>query len=176
MIYRATEEIYEEFQQKDFHGRIAEGKESSRVIAGISGKFNSYELQFISYDDDSDVAVRAFDLIKFPEEKLPEIRRLANAYNLEYRFVKFTIDAEHFTVDMGYDFPEHTDNVGELAVECIIRFMRIVDDVYPTFMRCVWRTDNTNDPARSVLTNYHASDSFTEDDENDDEIHNLLFP
>lgn len=146
MIYRATKEIEQAFLAVDLKCQIGEREETSHVIAGVSGNECQYRVLYISRDDDSDVSVRVFNLIQFPEEKLPQMLIKTNEMNNKYRFVKFVLDKSDNTIGIEFDFPLSQGNVGEMAKEILFRLMRMIDGnpekgeqgVYSEFMSAVW--------------------------------------
>lgn len=141
MIYKATRLIQEAMEKEDLHFRVEEGDESSRVLAGFSVKNGpSVRVQFISRDDDNDVAVRLFGLVgDVAEDKAAAVTAACNECNKKYRFLKFVLDDDH-DVNVEYDFPvrSSSDTVGDEACEIFIRIMKIVDECYPEFMKALW--------------------------------------
>lgn len=85
MIYKATQEIVNAFQEKKLTYDVLEDDKVSRVIGNVNGKVLDYQIQFISKDDGNDVAVRAYNLVKFPEEKQKAMILFANQCNSKYR-------------------------------------------------------------------------------------------
>lgn len=138
MIYRASREIQDAFTAADLKCQITENGNNSIVRAGVSGQDTEYTVLFISRDDDSDVAVRVYDLVKFNGSKLKSMERVANALNRQYRFVRFVVDKSDNTLGLEFDFPERTPDVGKSAVEIFIRIMKMVDDTYKEMMKAIW--------------------------------------
>ena len=60
-------------------------------------------LQFFFDEDCKSVAIRMFDLVKFPESKLPTMLAAINQQNARFRFVKFVIDTNDHTVQAEAD-------------------------------------------------------------------------
>lgn len=138
MVYRATREIAEKLKSHDFKYDIVETESSSRVVCGIGGKHISYKVQFISLDDDSDVAVRAFDLVTFPKAKEDAMIRFANECNRKYRYAKFVANLDDRTMQMEYDCTVSTVDPAESAFEILLRIMKMLDEMGDEMMRRVW--------------------------------------
>lgn len=138
MIHQATQKIADMLTEKNFKYDILEDENGSRVICGINGKCITYRVQFVSTDEDNDVAVRAFDLVKFPEEKQTDMIIFANECNMKYRYLKFDVNCKDNTFQAEYDLPVRSQNPGEIAFEILVRMMRILDDIGADMMRRVW--------------------------------------
>ena len=80
---------------------------------------------------------RCFELGRFPEDKTAAALIACNNANKEYRWVRFSLDEEHDIV-CAADAIVDEDTVFDEVVELIVRMMRIVDTVYPTFMLARW--------------------------------------
>ncbi len=141
MIFKATRLIQQAMEKEDMHSRIEEGDKSSRVLAGFGVKNGpNVRVQFISTDDDNDVAIRLFGLVsEVADDKFASVTAACNTCNNKYRYVKFLIDDDR-DVNVEYDLPVRTsnDSVGREAVEIFMRFMQIVDECYPEFMKALW--------------------------------------
>lgn len=138
MIYNATKVIDEAFKQAGIKYRVEEGKTTSRVVAGFTPKNGSaIRVNFISSDDDNDVSVRVIAIVSATDDKREAILNVANECNAAYRYCKFVVDDDN-DVNAEFDFPVRTQNVGPVAVEIFIRFMKIIEEVYPKFMKTLW--------------------------------------
>lgn len=138
MIYKATREIAAKLDSLDFKYDIHETESSSRIVCGISGKYFSYDVQFISRDDDSDVAVRAFDLATIPQAKEADMILFANECNRKYRFFKFVVNPDDHTMQAEYDCTMSGTNPGEACFEILLRLMKILDEMGADMMRRIW--------------------------------------
>ena len=96
-----------------------------------------YRIQFISNDDDDDVAVRVFSLLNLDESNREKLLPTINELNEQYRFVKFVCDSDG-DLNLEYDFPVNGSNPAESATEMVARFVNIINEVYPVFMRKLW--------------------------------------
>ncbi len=134
MIYPATDEIYAAMQEQDFHCGI-EARESSSVLhVGVNIKTTSFEALYISRSEKNDVAMRIYNLLKFPPEKMDAMLEAVNEANKQFRFFKFSIDSDSYSVDAAYDFTIEAGNLGECACELLLRAAGIIDQCYPAFM------------------------------------------
>ncbi len=71
------------------------------------------------------------------DEKYANAIVLCNQFNKQYRWVKLFVDDERAIVakaDAIVDF----SSVGAECSEMVNRMVRIIDDVYPEFMRLMW--------------------------------------
>ena len=138
MVHKATQEIAQMLDQRNFKYDTIESGTSSRLVCGINGKYVTYKIQFISLDDDNDVAVRAFDLVKFPEEKKADMTLFANECNSKYRFVKFVVNGNDNTLQLEVDLPAKNEEPAEISFEMLVRIIRIMDEMGADMMRRVW--------------------------------------
>lgn len=135
MVHQATRAIAERLESKNFKYEIVEAGEASILSCGISGKNIIYRVQFISRDENNDVAVRVFDLAKFPEEKMADMIRFANEVNAKYRFIKLVADERDHTLQIETDLPIQNTDPAELAFEMLARILKIVDEISQDMMR-----------------------------------------
>ena len=138
-MFQATQEIYRELQQVDgFKVFTDEHEKTSDVWLQFSVKNgSSYRIRFISKDDDNDVSVRVFGLVRVETEEKPRILAALNELNVKYRFVKFCCDNDG-DVNVEYDYPVKAVNPAASAKEMVIRFTQIIDEAYPVLMRALW--------------------------------------
>lgn len=134
MVFPATDEIYAAMKEHDLNSGIEAREESSVLHVGINTEKTSFEALYISRSEKNDVALRIYNLIKFPPDKLDAMLECVNAANLRFRFLKFTVDEQNDSVDAAYDFTIEGEGIGECAYELLMRSAGIIDDCYPTFM------------------------------------------
>ena len=139
-MFRATQMIYHALSQSDGLKVFTEETEkSSRVWLQFGIKNGgSYRIQFISTDNDCDVAVSIFDLLSVSEDAVPKILPVINELNCKFRYAKFTFMTRDNTVNIEYDYPVSGKHPEESAFEMVIRLTKIVDDSYPLLMRAMW--------------------------------------
>lgn len=138
MIFKATQEIANALAEKKLGYNIEEDEHTSRVISGINDKIISYSVHFISTSDNNDVGIRVFDLVRFPEGKLESMSQFANECNIKYRYTKFVVDSNDDSLRIEYDVPQCCQNPGDMAVEILIRIIKIVNEIAAEMMRRIW--------------------------------------
>ena len=112
-----------------------------------------YDMVEISYDcknmpnvvlnsyftDDNTMSIRAFRLVKFPEDKLSVMLATVNHLNSNLRFMKFTINPEDCSVQGEVDVSFNgRDDVAAIAYQTFMRSAYICDKSYPEMMRAIW--------------------------------------
>jgi hypothetical protein len=60
-----------------------------------------------------------------------------NSCNNKFRYVKLTIDKDR-DVNLEYDMPLQNNDVGEIAVEMLIRIMKMMEEIYPVLMKALY--------------------------------------
>ncbi|HAJ96585.1 MAG TPA: hypothetical protein DCO72_02460 [Ruminococcus sp.] len=134
-MYRATREIYEAFQDAGLNCIVKELDHSSILIAGMTGRATSFEVFFISKDNDNDVSLRVPDLVHYDPMLTTPLLHAVNKLNCKYRYAKFTIDEEEQTVSIAFDVPLNAQNTGPIALELLARASRAVEDAYPVLIQ-----------------------------------------
>lgn len=138
MIRPATMAIQKTFDEKNIKYRVNQVGDSSIVEAGfVLDNGPNAIVRFISRDDDNDVAVRVFDLVKVKEDQQERMIKVINDLNKEFRFLKFVIH-DSGSVHVENDLYLHTENVGEVAAEMFVRYMQILKQAYPKLMKALW--------------------------------------
>lgn len=138
MIRPATIAIQKTFDEKNIKYRVNQVGDASVVEAGFSlDNGPNVVVRFISRDDDRDVAVRVFDLIKVKEEQREAVAKVINDLNKEFRYLKFVIH-DTGSVHVENDMYLRTENVGEIAAEIFVRYMQILKQAYPKLMKALW--------------------------------------
>lgn len=141
MIYKATELIKQEMDRQDMKYSVEEFDDRSIIFAGFGiDNGPSVRVQFVSQDNDNDVAIRLYGLVNsVAESKVEKMQEVVNECNCQYRYLKFTMDKDR-DVNIEYDIPLRADDetVGAMACEIFIRIMKVADDAYPKFMRIIW--------------------------------------
>ena len=85
----------------------------------------SIRMIFFFNKDCEDVAIRVFDIVKLPENKIDG-------------FFKFVLDTNDNTVQAEMDAAFRTHDVGEICLELMSRCVDICDKAYPDFMKALW--------------------------------------
>ncbi|HAM68124.1 MAG TPA: hypothetical protein DCP68_00695 [Ruminococcus sp.] len=134
MVYPATDEIYKTMQEHNLKCGIEARDNSSALHIGITAESTGFEAMYISRSEKNDVALRIFNLVRFPEEKFGEMLKVVNECNNKFRFLKFSIDTDSYSIDAAFDFALESENLGECAYEMLMRSAGIIDQCYPEFM------------------------------------------
>ncbi|MEE5992855.1 MAG: hypothetical protein V3G42_06400 [Oscillospiraceae bacterium] len=134
-MYRATREIYEAFQDNDLKCIVKEYDHSSILVAGMTGKTTSFEVYFVSKDNDNDVSLRVPDLVHIDPMLMTPLLHAVNKLNFKYRYAKFVVDEEEHTVGIVFDVPLNAENTGPIALELLARACRAVDEAYPVLVQ-----------------------------------------
>ena len=141
MIYKATKLIKQEMDKQGLKYSIEEFDNSSVVFAGFGiEKGANIRVQFVSQDNDNDVAIRLYGLVNnVGTDKLDKVLRVINECNMNYRYVKFVLDKDR-DINIEYDIPMKASDatVGAEACEVFIRIMKIADECYPKIMSALW--------------------------------------
>lgn len=135
MMYRATREIYEVFQDNGLKCIVKELDHSSILIAGMTGRTTSFEVFYVSKDNDNDVSLRVPDLVHIDPMLMTPLLHAVNKLNCKYRYAKFIVDEEEHTVSIAFDVPLNAENTGSIALEMLARASRAVDDAYPILVQ-----------------------------------------
>ena len=138
MIYYATRKIERAAKEKELRYSIDETDTSSVLNIGFDGDVaKNLKIRFISRDDDNDFSVRCFSIANAPEAKVDAVLKVLNDANNDYRFAKFVLDKDN-DINVEYDFPQEGSDIGEAAMELVVRFVSIIDRVYPKLMAAIW--------------------------------------
>ncbi len=138
-MHQATERVYEALLRKEIKCRIRETDKTSLVEVTFNGKtFPTATFFFISNSEGNDVAIRAVNVVKFPQERLGKLLEACNDVNRRYRFVKFVVDAKNSAVNIEMDIPSRCEDVGEVAGELLVRAVSVLDAIYPQLMQAAW--------------------------------------
>lgn len=135
MVYQASQAIYDALKAHDLECGIEARDTYSAVHVGVNTTNASFEARFISRSDENDVALRIFNLLKFPPERLESMLIAVNDCNYRFRFLRFSVDTKSYSVDASFDFTLATDDIGEAAYELLMRSAGIIDDSYPDLMK-----------------------------------------
>lgn len=141
MVYKATKLIKQEMDRQGLKYSVEEYDDRSILFAGFGIENGpSVRVQFISRDNDNDVAIRLFRMVNnVAESKVNKMTEAINECNNQYRYLKFVLDADR-DVNIEYDIPVKAgdDTVGAEACEIFVRIMKVADEVYPKFMKVIW--------------------------------------
>lgn len=138
-VFSATNNIAEVFDEHNVKYKVINMNGQEEVLAGFSVENRPVILKFISTDECNDVAARIFGLFcNTPKEKRGRVLEACNIANNKVRFLKFCLDDDG-DVNVEFDFPERSDeNVGEIALEILIRSMNILESEYKIFAKALY--------------------------------------
>lgn len=109
------------------------------VDVSFSGEnMNTIKTRFIFEEDGESVAIRVFDMVKVPAEKVDVMYPAINAVNKRFRFAKFVLDTDDNTIQAELDAAFRSRDVGEICYELLIRMVDICDTAYPDLMKALW--------------------------------------
>ena len=135
MIAPATEAIQSEFEKNNLNCITEEHESSSLVRIALTTKTAEIRTVFISQTDRDETSMRIYNIIKYPPEKEDAVIDALSECNVQYRFLRFIADTNAHVVNAAYDFPLKTDDIGEAALEMLMRAAQIVETCYPEIMR-----------------------------------------
>ena len=128
--------------QKDikYNNRGPVGDKGREVVDVSFGgeNMNTIKTRFIFEEDGESVAIRVFDIVKVPEEKVDMIYPAINSLNKHFRFAKFVLDTDDNTIQAEMDAAFRSNDVGEICNELLIRMVDICDKAYPDLMKALW--------------------------------------
>ena len=137
----STRQFTDAMENKDikyeYKGTTDSGKDVV-VLRYTCENISTLTLQFFFDEDCKSVAIRMFDLVKFPESKLPTMLAAINQQNARFRFVKFVIDTNDHTVQAEADVAFRSHDVRDICLEYVSRCINICDDAYPELMKALW--------------------------------------
>ena len=108
------------------------------VRISFSGDITNITIQFFFNDDNEDVAIRVFDFVKVPSDKVESIYKTLNEQNSAFRFAKFCLDEKDHSIQLEMDAAFRSHDVGEICHELLIRTVDICDKAYPEFMKALY--------------------------------------
>lgn len=109
------------------------------VEVSFSAKnMNSVRTVFYFDADAESVAIRVYDIVKVPEEKVDVMYPAINSLNRRFRFAKFVLDTDDNTIQAEMDTAFRSRDVGEICYELMIHMVDICDTAYPDLMKALW--------------------------------------
>lgn len=135
MIYQATRSICDAFDRENLKYDVREQEDRSFVVVGFNGDNSEYQFLFISRDDDNDVSMRLFNLVKISKGEIEKMLDVVTDLNKKYRFMKFVVDEEGLSIDMEFDCLMSFTNPGDVCTEALFRGVRIADEAFAYIMK-----------------------------------------
>lgn len=149
--FKATELIAEELTKNDVKYQVVLDEAGStymeRIIVGfiIRDGHNVY-LQYI-IDEGNDIAARLQGLVSASSsDKQQRLLKACNIVNKKIRHLKFCLNSEG-SVDVEYDFPSNLSDecVGKVALEIMVRSIKILDKEFSLFIKAMYTDDTIED-------------------------------
>lgn len=116
--------------------------DEGREVVDVSFRgenMNTIQTRFFFDPDSESAAIRVFDIVKVPAEKVDAMYPVINRINRRFRFVKFVLDTNDNTIQAEMDGVFRANDVGEICYELLFRMIDICDKTYPDLMRELWR-------------------------------------
>ena len=111
---------------------------SNRIIVGIYGdNLPNQDITFIFNDEDTDVGIRAFSIVKVPETKKGAAIASCEVLNMSIRFIKFCIDQDN-DLNAEIDAIIEPYTAGKICFNHLVRLTEILKKVYPIIMNAIW--------------------------------------
>lgn len=137
-MYAAIQQIKDAFDKADLKNGVDQVGNNWVLKAGINGKASTYMFLFIKTEESgNDVAVRIFNLVRYPNGPTDQAYETLNRLQAKYRHIRFVLQDDG-NVNVEYDFPTCYKNIGQGAIEILVRLSSVLDDCYPELMRSVW--------------------------------------
>ena len=112
---------------------------SNRIIIGICGDdLPNQDITFIFNDEDTDVGIRAFSIVKVPESKKLQAIASCEALNMAVRFIKFCIDQDN-DLNAEIDAIIEPYTAGKICFNHLVRLTEVLKRVYPIIMNAIWK-------------------------------------
>jgi len=136
----AAERVKEYLDLKTIRYEHFEKTEERRELIKVGFNAKNAEvirLYFFFDDNGNSINVKSFSVAKVSESKLGAILTTLNELNSEYRWVKFYVDSEK-EVTVSGDAIISPETAGEECFEILVRYVDIIDEVYPRIMKALW--------------------------------------
>lgn len=136
-MFKATQVIADYLDAEGIKYSVNESERVSSVgVRFQCDNLPSIGVIFFSNSDDNDVSARVFSLVHVPEDKVSSMPATLNELNKSFRFAKFVLDEDN-DVNLEFDIPLKTPNVGEVAYEILQYMVQIGDHAYPLLMKAL---------------------------------------
>lgn len=131
----AINKIHKAFEKAGLKHDVQEIDDKAVLMTGMTGKGDNYRFFFIKDGDaGNDVALRIPQVGHCSEYQIEQAREELNKLQLQFRFLRFTIDKDG-DINGEYDFPLTYEDIGNGAVEMALRLTMILDECSPRLKR-----------------------------------------
>ncbi|MCD7748614.1 MAG: YbjN domain-containing protein [Oscillospiraceae bacterium] len=107
------------------------------VMAGWRMENTTLDVIAIFPEGGKYVWIRCLNFAKCPKDHMGQVMIACNALNMQYKWVKFYVDADG-DVQAEDDAIVDSATVGTETMELVLRMAQIVDEAYPVIMKAVY--------------------------------------
>ena len=136
---KSIQETKAYLDSQNMHYKLDEEKNVIEIGIGGLDNIGSIKILLIFSDNDRIVGLRAYNVCKFQEAKSEPMYRVCSQMNHQFRWVKFYVDENDWTITAEDDAIVTLGSVGEELLELTMRMAGIVDEAYPNFMKAIWQ-------------------------------------
>ena len=123
----AINEIHKAFEKAGLKHDVQEIAGKAILFTGMTGNSSTYRFFFVKEGDiGNDVALRIHNISHCSKSQVDRAREVLNKLQLQYRFLRFTIDDDG-DINGEYDFPTTYEDIGKGAVEMCLRLVLLLD-------------------------------------------------
>lgn len=114
--------------------------EEDMSVLSVGWKLDNTRMTvFFKFNDEgTNVHIEGHEFLSVPEDKYGKVLVAVNAMNIEYRWVKFTLNTERSEVVAEDDAVIQLDSCAEESFELMLRMNNIVDEAFPAFQKAMW--------------------------------------
>ena len=109
----------------------------AHVACDVTGKSAQVTFHFFFDADSHALSLRVFKLFATPIDKRLQIMERMNAFNAQFRWIKFFLDQDNW-MNLQSDAVVNGGTSGKICVELMVRSIQIIDQTYPEFMHEIW--------------------------------------
>lgn len=140
-MLESTREFIRTLEEAEVKYTVGEPTENGKdkLIISFGGDNMETIRCILVFDTDNEaVAIRVFNIVKIPSEKIAKMFITVNSLNNRYRYGKFCIDTNDNTVQMEMDAAFRAGSVGPVCLEILMHSVSICDKAYPELMKAIW--------------------------------------
>lgn len=130
------EALIEHLKQNEF--KYEEHDDDVRLFFKCNNIAEMRIIALFTPDDDEQLQLFTYDVgCKVPAKKTKKVLFTCNRLNLEYGWVKFSLDDENF-ICMELDAFVSTETIGTVCMRYIGLMQEIGDEAHPILMKAIW--------------------------------------